>query len=113
MVKRLGLALALVILLIGSVVPSYAWHGYHGYKRRSVVIVPRIVVPIAPFWVPRVYPPVVVAPPPVYIYPAPQVYVQPPPPQVYWYYCDDPSGYYPYVQHCPGGWRQVPPSPPR
>jgi hypothetical protein len=29
----------------------------------------------------------------------------------YWYYCSDPSGYYPYIQHCPGGWQQVAPNP--
>jgi hypothetical protein len=27
----------------------------------------------------------------------------------YWYYCQDPQGYYPYVQSCPGGWMQVVP----
>lgn len=29
-----------------------------------------------------------------------------PPPQ-YWYYCDNPQGYYPYVQNCGTAWRQV------
>ncbi|MHB8883130.1 MAG: hypothetical protein ACYC69_16675 [Thermodesulfovibrionales bacterium] len=29
----------------------------------------------------------------------------------YWYYCKDPKGYYPYVQHCPGGWKKVLPAP--
>ncbi len=28
-----------------------------------------------------------------------------------WYYCDNPSGYYPYVQQCSVGWRQVPAQP--
>lgn len=31
----------------------------------------------------------------------------------YWYYCTDPTGYYPYVKACPGGWRQVDPIPPK
>ena len=28
-----------------------------------------------------------------------------------WYYCQDPPGYYPYVQDCPGGWTTVAPTP--
>ena len=27
----------------------------------------------------------------------------------YWYYCQDPQGYYPYVKSCPGGWIEVVP----
>lgn len=57
------------------------------------------------------------APPPV-VY-APPVYVAPPPveptnvaPQAQtWYYCDNPQGYYPYVNACSSGWRQVPAKP--
>jgi hypothetical protein len=75
------------------------------------VIVPRVVVPFGDFWTPYAYPPVVVAPPPVYV-PSPPVYAKPlPPPPQYWYYCDHLQGYYPYVQECPGGWRQVLPTP--
>ena len=56
---------------------------------------------------------------PIYPYPpympdvyAPPVYAAPvpgglPPPQ-FWYYCDDPSGYYPYVAFCRVAWREVP-----
>jgi hypothetical protein len=120
MSKWIGVLLIAAALSIASAMPAYAWHGYrghgyrsygyHGYKRPSVVVVPRIVVP---FGVPYHYSPLVVAPPPVYVQPAPQVYVQPPPPQPYWYYCDNPPGYYPYVPQCPGGWRQVTPTPSR
>jgi len=103
----------LAALLFASAVPAQAWYGYYGFRRPPVVIVPRAVVPVVPFWAPYAYPPVVVAPP-VYVQPPPQVFVQPPPPpQAYWYYCDNPQGYYPYVQQCPGGWRQVVPSPPQ
>jgi len=28
---------------------------------------------------------------------------------VYWYYCEEPRGYYPYVKSCPQGWMQVVP----
>jgi hypothetical protein len=52
-----------------------------------------------------------------YYYPAPTtviqqppVYVQPTPeePQ-YWYYCQSPQGYYPYIKQCPNGWMKVVP----
>ena len=28
----------------------------------------------------------------------------------YWYYCQNPQGYYPYVKSCPGGWITVVPN---
>jgi len=31
--------------------------------------------------------------------------------QDYWYYCQDPQGYYPYIKSCPGGWMKVVPEP--
>ena len=49
--------------------------------------------------------------PPVYVQPSQQLSIQPPSSPPVWYYCDDPQGYYPYVQQCPGGWRTVAPSP--
>jgi hypothetical protein len=54
--------------------------------------------------------------------PAPSVYVEPgpsggaisaaPAPRVLWYYCNDPAGYYPYVQECNSPWVKVLPPPP-
>ena len=32
-------------------------------------------------------------------------------PPYYWYYCEDPQGYYPYVKACNGPWQPVPPTP--
>lgn len=29
----------------------------------------------------------------------------------WWYRCDQPSGYYPYVKECPGGWQTEPAQP--
>lgn len=29
----------------------------------------------------------------------------------YWYFCRSANGYYPYVSHCPEGWRAVPATP--
>jgi len=37
----------------------------------------------------------------------------PPPPAQYWYYCESAKSYYPYVPTCPGGWKQVPATPPK
>ena len=54
----------------------------------------------APFWYPGYAYPVYAYP----TYPAP-VYQAPPP--TYWYYCQNPQGYYPYVPQCPGGWLTV------
>ncbi|HTX54221.1 MAG TPA: hypothetical protein VMD08_12465 [Candidatus Baltobacteraceae bacterium] len=64
-----------------------------------------------PYAYPYYYPPAPVvvqqAPPPVV--------VQPPAEPAYWYYCQNPQGYYPYVQSCPHGWMKVVPqgAPPR
>ena len=48
-------------------------------------------------------PPQVVEQPPEYDEPEQQ---QPD----YWYYCQNPKGYYPYIKSCPGGWMQVVPN---
>jgi hypothetical protein len=48
------------------------------------------------------------APPGIYSSPP----MQQPAPSPVWYYCDNPQGYYPYVQSCYSGWRQVPAIPP-
>ena len=48
--------------------------------------------------------------PPVVEEPLPPAYVEPRSPE-YWYYCQDPPGYYPYVATCAGGWLQVAPQP--
>ncbi len=86
---------------------------------------PRVFVDIGvgPVFAPYpVYPyPVYPYPYPAYVYPAPPVVIErpapiivesppaPPPAQQYWYYCEDPKGYYPYVSQCPRGWMQVVP----
>jgi hypothetical protein len=59
------------------------------------------------------YPPAVVTvpvAPPVYIQQAPAVVQQNP--SGFWYYCNNPQGYYPYIKQCPDGWQQVDPIPP-
>jgi hypothetical protein len=52
--------------------------------------------------------------PPVVIPQQPPVYLQREQPESnYWYYCQNPQGYYPYVQSCPGGWMKVVPETPK
>jgi hypothetical protein len=92
----------LASLLVLSAVP--------GHARVGVFIGPTIAVPFGPFWAPY-WAPYPYAYPPVVVQPPPQVSVQPPPSPPSWYYCDNPKGYYPYVQQCRGGWRQVPAQP--
>ena len=53
-------------------------------------------------------PPVVVERQPVVVQSLPPG----PAPQSFWYYCQNPAGYYPYVSVCPGGWTPVPSTPP-
>jgi hypothetical protein len=55
-------------------------------------------------------------PAPIYPYPDPLVPAAAPPAPVaapgvnYWYYCQNPAGYYPYVPACPAPWVPVPAS---
>jgi len=109
---RVVLLVALVLLVAG-VQPALAWR--HG-----------VFVGVGPLWYPwhpwyaypypYPYPYAYPAPPVVIERPEPQVYVQSqpaqPPAQNYWYYCEDPKGYYPYVSQCPRGWMQVVPQAP-
>lgn len=62
--------------------------------------------------------PTPVYPYPTYVPPAIVVQQAPPlptglPPAQFWYYCDNPMGYYPYVASCNAPWRQVPATPGR
>jgi hypothetical protein len=130
--KWVGILVILAVLLCISTLPGYADRGRHGYKGHAYkshgyrghwhrghgfhhgVRGPRVRVGIGlgtfwgpswgggPYWPHYAYPPVVVAPPLVVVQPSPH----------YWYYCDASQAYYPYVPQCPGGWRQVLPTPP-
>jgi hypothetical protein len=101
-----------------SGITQAAWRGgfwgprFHG----GVFVGPRFGFGVyAPLWVP---PPAYYAPPPVVVQ---QGYVPPPAygpqPEVagpnpgYWYYCNNPQGYYPYVRECTGEWQNVPANP--
>ena len=65
--------------------------------------------PYYPYPYTYAYPPPVVYAPPVVVAPATPAYIQQPIQN--WYYCDNPQGYYPNVQSCSVGWRQVPAQP--
>jgi hypothetical protein len=100
--------LALTILVLGSALPSDAWRGHGGHFRGGVFIG-------APlwwgpgWWGPGWWGPGYYGPPAVVERESPQVYLQPESQPSYWYYCQNPQGYYPYIQQCPGGWLQVVP----
>lgn len=79
--------------------PRVSIHGYFGFPYPY---------PYPYYYPPRYYP---------YSYPEPYIDIEPPvniePQQTYyWYYCQNPKGYYPYVTSCPGGWTRVVPTPP-
>ena len=71
--------------------------------------------PYYPYYYPYGYPYSYPYPYPDPYYPQadtqPPVYAEPEQ-DSYWYYCQDPRGYYPYVESCPGGWTRVVPTPP-
>lgn len=87
---------------------GYGGYGFGGYGMSGFGY---------PFYYPSsyYYPPTVIVPttPPVYIQQQQSQPAQSAQPQTnYWYYCQNPDGYYPYVKNCPGGWLQVAPQPP-
>src|SRR6266536_222572 len=103
-----------------------SWHGGGtapgGWDGRRHFWGPRVFFGVgvaAPFWwypygyaypYPYAYP---AYSPPVAVESSPQTYIeQDTQAQQYWYFCQNPQGYYPYVKECPGGWQQVAPQPP-
>lgn len=84
---------------------GYGWGGsvwgVPGYPLGLVVSVP---VQVMGQSVPAGVPPVV-----AYVERGPDP-EQPPAPG-YWYWCDEPEGWFPQVGQCPGGWQPVAPSP--
>ena len=111
MKKTFCTLLAVAGLILMSSLPGYAWHGGHGGHGGNVHFSGSVWIgPIGgPWWGPA------------YSYYANPYYVTPPvvvqqkesqPAETgYWYYCQDPKGYYPYVKECPNGWLKVAPSP--
>jgi hypothetical protein len=112
---------AILLILIGSVTESDADGRYSGHRDGGhggghvgvgVWLGPGWWGPnYYPFYYPY-FPPeqriVIEQQPEMYIQPSQQAEEQ----QIYWYYCTEPKGYYPYVKQCPSGWMKVVPSPP-
>lgn len=106
MKKNICVVLAVMMLILVSCLPVLA----HGHFRGSIWIGPGW----GPWWGP-VYPYPYYTPPPVVVQQPPAEYIQPPAQSEessYWYFCQNPQGYYPYVKKCPNGWLKVVPSPP-
>jgi hypothetical protein len=110
------------LLLAGTTSAAWARHGHfrHGHARVGIYLG----IPLTgPYYYPPHYyypsPYYSYAPSPVIVTPAaPPVYIEQTAPQAstqlpsnYWYYCNDPQGYYPYVKDCPAGWQKVAPQP--
>ena len=127
---RRALLVIFAASLLGSMAPAMAAprghfrDGFHGPRSRSHVGVYFGGSYFNPYWswpywsysypYPYYYPPYAYYPPPYppADYPGYDGSATPgPAPAQSWYYCDDPSGYYPYVQSCKGPWRAVPVKP--
>lgn len=107
--KKIGLSFLTVLVVIGLILVGSAHAQWHGHYRG---------------WGPGIYwgGPVVVGPSwyPYAYYPQPPTNVQQAPISVepqqqnddayYWYYCENPKGYYPYITSCPAGWMKVVPN---
>jgi hypothetical protein len=108
--------IALAVVSSGVRADHRHWrpHGFYSYHRS-----PSFGFYLGWPWYPRpyyAYPYYPYYPPVVTVPSSPPVYIEREPPQLpsgYWYYCDNPQGYYPYVNECPQGWRQVDPVPQR
>lgn len=106
MKKSVRVVLAILVLLLLSTVSGYS----HGGGRVGIGF------SFWPGWYPGWWGPYY----PYYgeqrvvVEPAPEIIIQEPQSEVpvYWYFCRDPEGYYPYVKRCPNGWQKVVPSPP-
>lgn len=125
MKKSIWIALAILLALQVNFPPELAARGGHGGYRGhrghvgvNLWLGPGLFAPYYPYY--PSYPyygsyPYYEAPP-VIIERQPQEYIVQPDPvpeePAYWYYCQDPKGYYPYVKRCPSGWMKVVPSPP-
>jgi hypothetical protein len=119
-----------LFVLLASVFAGNAWaDGYrghsHGYRHGGGSVQfgvyvgapwgypPYPVYPVYPqlnYW-PQVYmPPILVAPPSVYVE---QQRTIPALEAGFWYYCNESRTYYPHVQQCAVPWQKVSPTPPR
>ncbi|CAN5437466.1 hypothetical protein BH11PSE11_BH11PSE11_22990 [soil metagenome] len=118
--KSLLAAVALTgVFASGSALAYSGHHHGHGGARVGVYIGAPLFWPAysAPYYAsPYAYYPYgyrYYDPPVVAVERTPSVYIEKGQEQASWYYCSNPSGYYPYVQQCPQGWQQVAPQAPK
>jgi hypothetical protein len=108
---------AVVILVIMGLLLAMPMSGHTGNSSTRYFFGFNVGIPLygPPAYAPGPYywgpPPYYYAPPPVVVVPQqPQAYVQRNHQESdYWYYCQNPQGYYPYIKSCPGGWMKVVP----
>lgn len=128
LIMRIIKLLSSVFLLAGIFVSGTALadRGHGGHRHVGIGLY--FGEPYYPYYPPYYYPyqyyypPVMAAPaqPPVYIEQqdqapsqiSPAIPQQATPDSYYWYHCDKPEGYYPYIKNCPDGWQKVAPTPP-
>jgi len=125
--KNIKLIRGLILLMglsISGIALADSGHGRHGGRSHIGVGlyfgIPHYYYPYYPspyYYYPySYYPPVVVTPaqPLEYVEQGDaQQQADPSAPEsYYWYHCDKPEGYYPYIKECPGGWQKVSPTPP-
>lgn len=117
MKKTLGIALAILVVLQINFPAELEARGRHHRSHVGVDLWlgPGLFAPYYPYYSHYPYYPYYTAPP-VVVERQPQEYIVRPDPEpeepAYWYYCQNPKGYYPYVPRCPSGWMKVVPSAP-
>jgi hypothetical protein len=103
---------ALLLVACGLYSGANWARGHFGFYL-GAPIYPYYQYPYYPYQSPYYYPPTIIAipvTPPTYIQQSPQTTQQYP--SGYWYYCNNPKGYYPYVKQCSESWQEVEPVPP-
>jgi hypothetical protein len=111
MKKALAAFMVLLVLLLSFPVTSSArrGHGHHGHTRVFIGGSFWLGPPL--FWGPPYYysGPAYYGPPLAFVQPSGRYIQRGQEESDYWYYCDNPQGYYPYIKACPGGWMKVVP----
>ena len=111
MKKTIISVLAVLTLTLGSAASALAAHGHGGGHGGGHFDVDFTVGPgWGPWWGPYPYSYPYYSTP-VVVEREPELYVEPQQAQQYWYFCNNPKGYYPYVKGCPEGWMKVVPTP--
>lgn len=114
MKRAIAAFIVLLALLLAIPWMSHAGHGHHGHTRvfigGSFWVGPPPFWDLAPWSPPYYYSgPAYYGPPPFFVQPYGRYLQRGQEEADYWYYCENPQGYYPYIKSCPGGWMRVVP----